>query len=192
MSGHSHDATPAGAPDAEWRQIAARVRNWGRWGAEDELGTLNHITPDAIRHAATLARTGKVISLGVPFNLIATAINKELGDGTAIVEGSLHLDEVRETTGFEVPEGPYETLAGFVLAQLGHIPVPGERVVVGDWRFEVLAMDRRRIARVDEHPHQFLGKLLIAVRRRHELFPVDGSIGIDGCIARAIDVRRKF
>jgi kynurenine formamidase len=52
----------------EWRRVADRVRNWGRWGADDELGTLNHITPEAIRCAATLARTGRVISLGVPFN----------------------------------------------------------------------------------------------------------------------------
>jgi hypothetical protein len=48
--------------------MAERVRNWGRWGPDDELGTLNHISPDAVRHAATLVRKGKVISLGAPFN----------------------------------------------------------------------------------------------------------------------------
>lgn len=65
---HIHQSNPGAASDAEWRKMADRVRNWGRWGADDELGTLNHITPDAVRHAATLARKGNVISLGVPFN----------------------------------------------------------------------------------------------------------------------------
>jgi CBS domain containing-hemolysin-like protein len=76
------------------------------------------------------------------------ALTRALAEGTSVVEGSLHLDEVDEVTGFEVPEGPYETLAGFLLARLGHIPVPGERVVVDGWRFEVLSMDRRRIATI--------------------------------------------
>lgn len=67
---HAHDQkpVPAAADDAEWRRVAQKVRNWGRWGADDQLGTLNHITPEVVRHAGTLARTGKVISLGVPFN----------------------------------------------------------------------------------------------------------------------------
>ena len=35
-----------------------------------------------------------------------------------------------KTTGFEVPEGPYETLAGYVLNCLGHLPQPSEMVVI--------------------------------------------------------------
>ncbi len=58
----------AHADDAQWRRVAQRVRNWGRWGADDELGTLNHITPAALAYAASLARHGRVFSLGVPFN----------------------------------------------------------------------------------------------------------------------------
>jgi CBS domain containing-hemolysin-like protein len=67
---------------------------------------------------------------------------------TTVVEGPMHLDEVREVTGFEVPDGPYETLAGFVLDRLGHIPSPGERVVHEGWELEVLELDRRRIASI--------------------------------------------
>lgn len=64
---HGHDAK---IPEnqIEWRAMADRVRNWGRWGPEDQLGTLNHITPDALRHAATLVRQGRIIAMGAPFN----------------------------------------------------------------------------------------------------------------------------
>lgn len=47
-------------------EIALSVRNWGRWGPDDEIGTLNFITPAAIAAACRLATHGKVYSLGVP------------------------------------------------------------------------------------------------------------------------------
>jgi kynurenine formamidase len=47
--------------------IAERVRNWGRWGAEDELGTVNFVTPDVLRKAAGCVRQGRVVSLSMPF-----------------------------------------------------------------------------------------------------------------------------
>ncbi len=43
-----------------------RLSNWGRWGADDERGTLNLITPEVIQRAAGLCRTGKVYSLAAP------------------------------------------------------------------------------------------------------------------------------
>jgi kynurenine formamidase len=45
-----------------------RVSNWGRWGPEDELGTVNFITPDRRREASRLVRRGDVISLAIPFD----------------------------------------------------------------------------------------------------------------------------
>jgi CBS domain containing-hemolysin-like protein len=68
--------------------------------------------------------------------------------GTFVVPGSHHPDEVFELTGFEMPEGEYETLAGFVLDRLGHIPEAGEEVVHEGWTIEVVEMDRLRIATV--------------------------------------------
>jgi CBS domain containing-hemolysin-like protein len=79
-------------------------------------------------------------------------VTSPLPSGAVEVEGTMHLDEVREATGFEVPEGPYETLAGFVLAQLGHLPQAGERVRHDGWVLEVLEMDRRRIATIRVTP----------------------------------------
>ncbi len=69
-------------------------------------------------------------------------------DGGLIVPGALHPDEVREATGFEMPEGDYETLAGFVLDRLGHLPEVGEVVSHEGWELEVVEMDRRRIVAV--------------------------------------------
>ena len=68
--------------------------------------------------------------------------------GSTVLPASLHIDEVLESTGFEMPEGDYETLAGLVLDRLGHIPVPGEIVTVDGWRLEVVAVDGLRIATV--------------------------------------------
>jgi CBS domain containing-hemolysin-like protein len=68
--------------------------------------------------------------------------------GRVVLEGSLHLDEVTDLIGLELPEGPYETVAGYVLLRLGHLPVPGERVRLDGWELEVLEMDRRRIATI--------------------------------------------
>ncbi len=50
------------------KELAQRCSNWGRWGPEDEIGTLNYITPEKIRQAARLVRKGKVISLAIPFD----------------------------------------------------------------------------------------------------------------------------
>ena len=45
-------------------------------------------------------------------------------------------------------EGTYHTLAGLLLALLGRVPREGDRIVFGGWRFEVVAMDGRRVEKV--------------------------------------------
>ena len=50
-------------------EYCTKFRNWGRWGPEDEIGTLNFITPDVIKRAATLVRQGKVISCALSFDM---------------------------------------------------------------------------------------------------------------------------
>jgi CBS domain containing-hemolysin-like protein len=68
--------------------------------------------------------------------------------GRYVVDGALHQDEVEDATGFRPPDGPYETLAGFVLERLGHLPRAGEVVEHDGWRLEVRRMDGHRIADV--------------------------------------------
>src|SRR5256712_8859664 len=48
------------------RKLALQVRNWGKWGADDEIGTLNYITPEKIAQASQLVTAGKVFALGIP------------------------------------------------------------------------------------------------------------------------------
>ncbi|MGW2669892.1 cyclase family protein [Streptomyces sp. NPDC001272] len=50
----------------EFHEIAKRVNNWGRWGADDEIGTLNLITEEVVRAAAAEVRTGARIPLALP------------------------------------------------------------------------------------------------------------------------------
>ena len=50
------------------RETGARYRNWGKWGADDERGTLNYITPAAVVSAARLVRRGAIFSLAIPFD----------------------------------------------------------------------------------------------------------------------------
>jgi putative hemolysin len=77
---------------------------------------------------------------------------KQLHGGQVEVDGLLNLDEFEEQTGVELPEGPYETVAGYVLAALGRLPVMGDAVEVNENRLTVTEMDGRRIARVQVGP----------------------------------------
>jgi putative hemolysin len=73
---------------------------------------------------------------------------KQLRSGELEVDGLLNLDEFAEQTGVELPEGPYETVAGYVLSALGHLPGEGESVEVSGRELAVTQLDGRRIARV--------------------------------------------
>ena len=68
------------------------------------------------------------------------------GGASWLISGLLRPDELEEATGFEVPEGEYETVAGLVLADLGRIPEVGDVVRHGPWQLSVTRMDRHRIA----------------------------------------------
>ncbi|SCE71453.1 Hemolysin, contains CBS domains [Micromonospora haikouensis] len=70
------------------------------------------------------------------------------GERTVLVDGVLREDELVEQTGFRLPEGPYETLGGFLMARLGHIPVAGETVEEGGYEFIVVEVERHRIEQV--------------------------------------------
>jgi CBS domain containing-hemolysin-like protein len=71
---------------------------------------------------------------------------RPLGRDSWLVSGLLRDDEVADATGFEIPAGEHETVAGFVLARLGRIPDVGEELVVDDWQLTVMRRDRNRLA----------------------------------------------
>jgi kynurenine formamidase len=51
------------------------VKNWGRWGWDDERGTLNYLTPDKVAAAAKLVKSGRQVSMAIPIGKTATADN---------------------------------------------------------------------------------------------------------------------
>lgn len=72
-----------------------------------------------------------------------------LADGSWTVSGMWRPDEVADRIGAEIPEGAtYETVGGFVMAQVGRVPEVGDEVELDGWRLRVLSMDRRRVDRV--------------------------------------------
>ncbi len=60
--------TPTRVTRTELDATAARLKNWGRWGPDDQVGTLNHTTPEDIVAAAGLVRKGQVISLALNYD----------------------------------------------------------------------------------------------------------------------------
>lgn len=73
----------------------------------------------------------------------------ERDDGSWLLSGAMPADEMGERLGIALPrQRNYETVAGFVLAQMQHLPRTGERVETGGWRFEVVDLDGRRIDKV--------------------------------------------
>ncbi len=73
---------------------------------------------------------------------------RRLRSGDIEVDGLLNRDDFLEETWLELPEGPFETVAGYVMAMVGRVPKVGDVVEVPGARLKVVAMDERRVARV--------------------------------------------
>lgn len=72
-----------------------------------------------------------------------------IDERTSVVEGQMRIDEVNEELSLTIPTGDYETLAGFILEQIGRLPFAGESVNYHDLRLTVLEMQGPRIKRVE-------------------------------------------
>ena len=71
---------------------------------------------------------------------------RRVGEDRYLVQGTVRADRVEDLVGLAVPEGDYETLAGFVIERLGHIPAPGERIEYDGWEVVVDAVDGVRVS----------------------------------------------
>lgn len=70
-------------------------------------------------------------------------------DGSYLVSGWMQVDEFKDRIGVPIGKDPeFETVAGYVLSELNHLPAVGETFERGAWRFEVLDLDGRRIDKV--------------------------------------------
>jgi putative hemolysin len=68
--------------------------------------------------------------------------------GEVVMDGLVNLEDFEEVTGFALPEGPYETVAGFVVALLGRVPQVDDVVQADGHEFHVVELDGRRVSRV--------------------------------------------
>ena len=76
------------------------------------------------------------------------ALVVEREDGSLLVDGGVHIDELRELTGErlgDAEEHDYHTTAGLVIHHFGRIPHVGEHFMLGPWRIEVVDLDGPRI-----------------------------------------------
>ena len=61
------------------------------------------------------------------------------------IEGLISLEDLHEKTGVEIPEGPYETLSGFAMHELGRIPKINDEILIPGARLKVLSMEGKRV-----------------------------------------------
>ena len=86
-------------------EATQKLKNWGRWGKEDQIGTLNHVTPEDIVKAASLIRSGKVFALGIPLDRTGpqtglfggrfNPIHQMLATGTDAISGQQDWNKIR-------------------------------------------------------------------------------------------------
>ena len=86
-------------------EASNKLSNWGRWGKDDQIGTLNHVTPEDIVKAASLIRTGKVFALGIPLDRTGpqnglfggrfNPIHQMLATGTDAIAGQQDWNKLR-------------------------------------------------------------------------------------------------
>jgi CBS domain containing-hemolysin-like protein len=77
---------------------------------------------------------------------------EQLTDNRFLVPGTLRIHEAADHLGVTLPEGDYETVAGFLMDRLGRVPKRRDDVVCDGWRLRVRTMNRRRVVQVIIEP----------------------------------------
>jgi CBS domain containing-hemolysin-like protein len=130
--------------------------------SKDLLSLITEMRAQQIQFVGVIDEYGGLAGILTDEDILEEIVGEiaEGGPGTAVarerglVPGWARDDHVLEETGFTMPagEGAYETLAGFLLSTLGHIPSAGETVDVEGWLFEIVEMDEHRVAWVRVRP----------------------------------------
>lgn len=75
-------------------------------------------------------------------------VEKQIADHEFLFSGRLELDYLNERFGLQLPENESETLSGFIISHYGRIPKQKERIIIGDFEFDILNMTETRIEMV--------------------------------------------
>ena len=124
--------------------------------SKDLLSLIGEMRKQRIQLAAVIDEYGGLAGIVTDEDVLEELVG-EIEEGrpgvsktreAGLVPGWAREDQVREETGFVIPagHGEYDTLAGFLLSRLGHIPAVGEATNVEGWTLEVTEMDEHRIA----------------------------------------------
>jgi len=84
--------TPRPVSKVEFDKLFQTVCNWGRWGADDERGTLNYVAAEHVRRAAALVRSGRSVSMAVPINTVAGPDNPRPAAHYMVQNYDIHSD----------------------------------------------------------------------------------------------------
>ena len=121
-----------GEMQAQGKEIAIVV---DEFGGTDGLVTMKQLAEEVVGHFGDeLARRHKTY--------------ETIGEHTFLLDAGMRLDQANEELGLSLPEGNYETVAGFVLSLLGHIPDEGEQTEYGELKLTVTKMKGTKIDKV--------------------------------------------
>jgi len=70
---------------------------------------------------------------------------KKINSFTFVTSSRVEIDRLKEEYGLQIPEGDYETIAGFVTSNIGRIPLRGENLEIGNLKFLILHSDKTKI-----------------------------------------------
>ena len=158
---HIRDILDPANQDSAMRigQIARHVQVFP--GSKDVLSTLNEMRRLRAHLAIVQDEYGGTAGLVTLEDLVEeligdikdeydaeTPILENLAPGETTVDGLLNRDDFADETGIALPEGPFETVAGFIVSELGRLPELGDIVILDNHELQVKEMDGRRVSRV--------------------------------------------
>jgi putative hemolysin len=163
---HIRDLLLSGVGDDRAKVVGDLVREVKRLpGSKKVLSALSEMRRESVHLAIVEDEYGGTDGIVTLEDLIEEVIgdirdeydqdsesSRRLTGGVVELDGRCNLDEFTEFTGLSLPDGPYETAAGFVMAALGKLPAVGDRVDYAGHRLEVLEVDGRRVARLRVEP----------------------------------------
>lgn len=85
---------PAKMSQGEFDSLMNEVSNWGRWGEDDQLGTLNNITAEKKIAAAGLVKDGESVSMALPLNTVSDQVNQKPFEHESFIFGGVEMEEL--------------------------------------------------------------------------------------------------
>ena len=162
--------------DPEMRERSIRVGDLAREiarfpGSKQVIPTLSAMRAANVHMALVIDEYGGTAGIITMEDLVEELIgdirdeyDTDESEGTipvgrdTVVDGLDNLQDFADETGVELPEGPYETVAGFIASELGRIPMVGDDIVIGSTRLSVDEMDGRRVSRVRVQRSETIGE----------------------------------